>query len=269
MSYKTVVDQMNREVRIPEKPLRIISLVPSQTELLADLGLGKLVVGITKFCIHPIQWFDSSSPQAKTRIGGTKNINFEAVAALKPDLIIGNKEENSSSDIEYLEKKYPVWMSDIYTLEDALAMITQIGNITNTSSKATEIVTTLVARQAQCEAISKPKTGVYLIWNNPIMVAGKNTFIDDMLGYCGLVNAIGDERYPVLNWEKLKQINPEWVLLSSEPFPFNEEHVALFQKELPHSKVIIVDGELFSWYGSRLLNSFDYFTQLNLTEFHK
>ena len=131
-------DQMNREIRLVSTPKRIISLVPSQTELLFDLGLDKEVVGITKFCVHPNNWYRN-----KTRVGGTKNINFEQIDKLKPDIIIANKEENTESEIKQLMKKYPVWISDIRNLEDALEMILLIGKLTKTNKKANTIVSSI------------------------------------------------------------------------------------------------------------------------------
>src|ERR1700741_3198050 len=107
------IDQTGRKISIPQIPQRIISLVPSQTELLFDLGLDKEVVGITKFCVHPPEWF-----QTKTRVGGTKQLKIDLIKQLQPDLIIANKEENVKEQIEELEKHFPVWISDVNNLED-------------------------------------------------------------------------------------------------------------------------------------------------------
>ena len=266
---KTVIDQMHRKVEVPEFPIRIVSLVPSQTELLYDLGLGNRVVGITKFCFHPKEWFSSTSKNAKHRVGGTKNVNFERIAQLNPDLIIGNKEENSESDIRKLTEIYPVWMSDIYTLEDALSMIAELGKLTQTSEKASQICRSIKI-QSETNPISPTKLKcVYLIWNEPIITVGKNTFIDDMISKAGLTNAINAERYPTLTTLELQTIQPDLLLLSSEPYPFNEKHIHYFKSLLPSTKIMIVDGELFGWYGSRLLNSFDYFREINIAQFQK
>jgi len=125
---------MGRKVDAPVHPQRIISLVPSQTELLFDLGLGDRVVGITKFCVHPEVWF-----RTKPRVGGTKKVDLEKVRKLEPDLIIGNKEENERADIDALAAEFPVWMSDVRHLESALDMIHRIGMITGTVDQAGEI----------------------------------------------------------------------------------------------------------------------------------
>ena len=126
MTSKIFIDQMHREVKIDSPPKRIVSLVPSQTELLYDLGLQDNIVGQTLFCIHP-----ADKHKTKTIIGGTKKLKLELILALQPDLIIGNKEENEQQQIEYLMQNATVWMSDIYTLSDSLEMIKSIGEIVN------------------------------------------------------------------------------------------------------------------------------------------
>lgn len=253
---KKGIDQMNRTVEVPEHPQRIVSLVPSQTELLYDLGLGDRVVGITKFCIHPERW-----KKTKTIVGGTKNFRFDAIEALRPDLIIGNKEENYEEGIHTLAASYPVWMSDIYNIEDALNMITSIGEITNTTPKAQEIASNIQQKFTDLSTIAKG-TVAYFIWKGPYMLAGKNTFIDAMLTACGLQNVCEKERYVETSLEELSALKPDFVFLSSEPYPFKENNSHEIGNLLPSSDVRVVDGELFSWYGSRLLHSPEYFREL-------
>lgn len=250
-------DQMGREIQLTHPPRRIISLVPSQTELLYNLGLRAEVVGITKFCIHPSLWY-----REKKRVGGTKQYDLKAIAALQPDLIIGNKEENSQEQIEQLMELYPVWMSDIYTLADALSMIRSIGALVNRQTEAN-----LLGDQIQNGFQKLPKGApikvVYLIWNQPIMGVGVDTFIDDILGLCGFVNLLSSHsRYPSLTREELRTLAPEVLLLSSEPFPFKQQHIQYFQALLPSTRIILVDGEAFSWYGSRLLKTIPYLIEL-------
>ncbi len=246
---------MKREVVIPSSPKRIISLVPSLTELLYDLGLDVEVVGITKFCIKPDKWFRS-----KNRIGGTKNVNFEKINALNPDLIIGNKEENSKSDIETLEKQYNVWMSDINTYQEALIAIQTIANICNVSKKGKELITTIEQRKRQytnqLERTHKPSV-LYFIWKSPYMVVGKNTYIDDIISLLGFENCYKENRYKELSKEDITKLNPNYIFLSSEPFPFKAKHQAEIQALFPETQVKLVDGEQFSWYGSRLLTAFE------------
>jgi ABC-type Fe3+-hydroxamate transport system substrate-binding protein len=248
-------DQLNRRVVLNQTPRRIISLVPSQTELLYDLGLEGQLVGVTKFCVHP-----HHLKKEKTIIGGTKNFHYDRIDTLKPDLIIGNKEENYLEGIHTLAEKYPVWVSDVSDIATALQMIGKIGEITSKSANASKLVDNINAK------FSNPSphkgTVVYLIWNDPIMVAGNDTFIDSILSFGGFSNCIAQSRYPITTLEELIQMAPEYLMLSSEPFPFQESHLDFYQKRLPNSKVMTVDGEMFSWFGSRLMLSADYVKQL-------
>lgn len=251
-----IKDQMNRTIRLTETPKRIVSLVPSQTELLFDLGCDNTVVGITKFCIHPNEWFRS-----KTRVGGTKKVNFQKIDALNPDLIIANKEENSREDIERLAEKYPVYISDIFDPTDAFAMMEDLGLLLNKTEQADRLVSQL---KEDLKSIPQMKGSVlYFIWKNPYMAAGKNTYINSILELIGLENAIVDEtsRYPDLSIEEIVKINPTHIFLSSEPYPFKEEDIA-FLTTAVGAKVQIVDGEIFSWYGSRMLGMKAYFQKL-------
>ena len=250
------IDQMGRCVWVPEQPKRIISLVPSQTELLYDLGIGGRLIGLTKFCVHP-----RGLKKEKVIVGGTKDFKLDRISALNPDLIIGNKEENEQGLIEELATKFPVWMSDISTLDEALVMIKELGELVNARGKANQISTQIKFNFEQIRNEGKGSC-VYLIWNEPIIVAGKATFIHDMLSRVGFENQIEEERYPALKMDELKDLKPDYLMLSSEPFPFKQKHIDHFQSVLPQTKVILVDGEIFSWYGSRLLKSLAYFNQL-------
>ncbi|EIM78684.1 periplasmic-binding protein [Nitritalea halalkaliphila LW7] len=248
-----VTDMMGRSISLSDFPKRIISLVPSQTELLVDLGLRDRLVGVTKFCVHP-----AGLKKSCTLVGGTKQYRMEQIQALAPDLIIGNKEENEREGIQALAEKYPVWMSDIVTLEDSFRMMQGIGAVTGAEERAEALVTQLRAQRLQWPRFSGRVA--YFIWRNPHMVAGRGTFIHEMLTELGFENVIQQERYPEVQLPELKALAPEYIFLSSEPFPFKEKHVEEFRFLAPGAKVIIVDGELFSWYGSRLLHARDYFT---------
>lgn len=254
-------DQLGREVVIPYPPRRIISLVPSQTELLYDLGLDEEVIGITKFCIHPDSWF-----RQKTRIGGTKQLHLDQILALQPDLVIANKEENTADQVQYLMQQVPVWVSDIHHLDDALDMIRSIGNMTGKDERASQITDniSLGFRQLEEEMQSlKPLRTAYFIWREPWMVAGGDTFIHTMLGYCRLENIFaGTPRYPAIGMESVSVEECQLVLLSSEPYPFKDKHMAEIQALLPGIRVELVDGEMFSWYGSRLEKAAAYFSEL-------
>jgi ABC-type Fe3+-hydroxamate transport system substrate-binding protein len=248
------VDQMGREVLLKDVPKRIVSLVPSQTELLFDLGLNIEVVGITKFCIHPHSWYNS-----KKRVGGTKKVSITSVKDLNPDLIIANKEENTLEDIRNLEKIAPVWISNINSFKDAIEMIQEIGIIVNRHEEATNLVSNIIKSFENAATIGMGKTVMYFIWKQPFMCAGKGTFIDAMLSEIGMINLVSSERYPTLDTPFHFPNPPVLVLLSSEPYPFNEKDLLEMKKHFPKSEVMVVDGEMFSWYGSRMLHAIDYF----------
>lgn len=250
-------DQIGNIISLNQIPKRIVSLVPSQTELLFDLGLENEIVGITKFCIHPDKIFKS-----KDKIGGTKQLNINKIKELKPDLVIANKEENVKEQIEELAKEFPVWTSDIYNLQDSIEMIEKIGELTSKESEAKNMSVEIKNRFNHL--YKRNKRVLYLIWNKPYMAAGQYTFIGDMLNHCGLINVIEgkESRYPELSEEKIKELNPDYIFLSSEPYPFSNVHLNELYSKFPNSKPILVDGEMFSWYGSRLLKSADYFNQL-------
>lgn len=255
----TFTDQLGQTIQLPSPPRRIISLVPSQTELLFHLGLDEEVVGITKFCIHPPEKWRS-----KSRIGGTKQLDFEKIDALKPDLIIGNKEENDRQQIEQLLQHYPVWMSDISTLEDALDMIKSLGEITGKLESALELTSAIQTAFHSVSAISTPEIPVaYLIWRKPWMAVGSDTFIHHMLAQVGFKNSLGEKtRYPEITLKELAEAAPAVVMLSSEPYPFKQQHVAEIQELCQTTIVKLVDGEMLSWYGSRLLLAAPYLANL-------
>jgi ABC-type Fe3+-hydroxamate transport system substrate-binding protein len=251
-------DQLGRTIEIKQTPKRIISLVPSQTELLFDLGLDEEVIGITKFCVHPQHWF-----QTKTRTGGTKQLHLDKIKELQPDLIIANKEENVREQIEELSKDFPVWISDVNNLTDALKMIISIGDMVNKPTQAKEITHQIKRNFGQLQTPNYQLQTYYLIWKDPYMTIGGDTFINDMLHHAGFENIFGNEkRYPQVSPEQLQNANCQLLLLSSEPFPFQQKHIDELQPLLPDTKIILVDGEMFSWYGSRLLKAPAYFQQL-------
>jgi len=244
---------MGREVDVPDQVRRIVSLVPSQTELLSYLGLDDRIVGITKFCVHPEHIY-----KTKTRIGGTKQLHLDRIAALEPDLIIGNKEENDKGQIEALMADYPVWMSDIKTLDDAYQMIMLLGSAVHRRNQAAGLLLELQTSFVNLEELlagESVKRVAYFIWRDPWMVAGGDTFIDSMLEVGAFENVFRDRpRYPEVRLEELAELQLDAVLLSSEPYPFKEQHIAEL-RAVCGCGVHLVDGELFSWYGPRLLGA--------------
>ncbi|MFM8433184.1 MAG: helical backbone metal receptor [Bacteroidota bacterium] len=258
---RTVFDMTGREVHLKHPPRKIISLVPSLTELLHYLHLEEQVAGITRFCIKPEHW-----SRNKIIVGGTKTVDLDRVRRISPDLIIGNKEENVLEQIEKMEIDYPVWISDVNSLDDALRMITGIGEITFREKESQELSIKVSSLFAELEKKNKEihkATVAYLIWKSPYMVAGKDTFINHLLERCGLKNSFSDlSRYPEVTLEELRMRNPDFIFFSSEPFPFNEKRIEEERENFPDSECMLVDGEYFSWYGSRLLHVPDYLSEL-------
>jgi ABC-type Fe3+-hydroxamate transport system substrate-binding protein len=251
-------DQLGRLLTIDGIPKRIISLVPSQTELLFDLGLDNEVAGITKFCVHP-----ESRVASKTKVGGTKSLWIDRIRQISPDLIIANKEENVREQVDELARDYPVWISDIKTIGDACDMIYSIGIITGRSDPATAIIKRINRNFLDLIPFKQPLRTCYLIWQNPFMTVGGDTFINHVMIKCGLKNIFEDQqRYPQITLQELSDKNCQLLLLSSEPFPFKEKDVVAMKEQIPFTKIVLVDGEMFGWYGSRLAHAPQYLKTL-------
>ncbi|HXH99380.1 MAG TPA: helical backbone metal receptor [Sphingobacteriaceae bacterium] len=259
MSSNTFTDQIGRTIIVKSTPKRIISVVPSQTELLFDLGLNTEIIGITKFCVHP-----EDKVSLIPKIGGTKSLNIQKIRELKPDLIIANKEENQKDQIEQLMQEFPVWVSDIHNLHESMKMIEDVGELVDRQQQAKTLVKDIVSSFDTVSSLPHPLHVAYFIWKDPYMVAAQNTFINTMLIAAGWQNAFQNFRYPVISEKDIITANPEVIFLSSEPYPFKEKHIAEFKLLCPAAKVIVVDGELFSWYGSRLKYTADYLKKLQL-----
>lgn len=257
-----ITDQLNRTFSLEKTPKRIISLVPSQTELLVDLGLEDEIVGVTKFCIHP-----PHIKQEKTIVGGTKNIHIDKIRALNPDIILCNKEENTKEIVALCEQVTTVHVSDIFTINDTIELIKQYGELFDKNKEASKLIQELNFKLNDFRNFIKeypPKKVAYFIWRNPWMVAGNNNFINYLLKLNNFVNIYETQnRYPEVNITKIQhEGNPDFIFLSSEPYPFKEKHALELKECTQHAKIIFVDGEMFSWYGSHLLKAFDYFKNL-------
>lgn len=267
MKQITYTDQLGTNHIFETTPKRIVSLVPSLTELICDLGLEDELVGVTKFCVHPFH-----IKSTKTIIGGTKQIKFDKIKELNPDIIIANKEENTQEIVEELSQICPVWVTDIYTIEDNIQTIEDFGKLFNKRTAATKWIDKIqfAYQDFQQFITDKPSKKVaYYIWANPYMVAGGNTFINELLKLNHFENIYDNNpkyegRYPEVIIQKMRiQGDPEIIFLSSEPFPFKDEHAFELGRHTHHAKTIFVDGEMFSWYGTRLHKAFDYFKVLH------
>jgi ABC-type Fe3+-hydroxamate transport system substrate-binding protein len=251
-----ILDQLGNQISLKSPAKRIISLVPSQTELLHYFGLEDETAGITKFCIHPNEWFTS-----KKRVGGTKNLRIDVIRGLQPDLIIANKEENTQAEIEALQKEFNVYISDIITITDAYQMIEHVGCLCGKEQQAVDLIDNI---QESFEDFKQASGKVaYFIWKDPFMVCGHSNFINEVISFAGFENVIASPRYIELSSSQLSELDVDYIFLSSEPYPFKEEHINEFKK-LTNAKIVLVDGEMFSWYGSRMLKLRNYLDQLKV-----
>lgn len=256
-----VRDQIGNIHTLDHTPQRIVSLVPSQTELLVSLGVKEHIVGITKFCVHP-----KNMRKEKIIVGGTKTVHYDKIVQLEPDIIFCNKEENTKEMVAHLQKICPVHVSDVITLQDAYTLIEHYGSILNREATAAALIKKIKEQQSSLKqyleitAISKKRVG-YFIWQDPLMVAGGNTFINHLLEEMSFTNPFlsSEGRYPMVTWSDLEAL--DYIFLSSEPYPFKEKHIKAFSKKTK-AQVVLVNGEYFSWYGSRLVQAFPYFTSL-------
>lgn len=251
-------DHLNRQVDIPQPPERIISLCPSQTETLFALGLGSRIAGRTRFCIHP-------SPQVDSvlRVGGTKEVKMDRIATLDPDLIICEKEENTKEMVEALSQNWPVYVTDVRSPADSLRMVRDLGAITGRMAAGEALATELDTVLQRMPGIGRGRKCLYFIWRDPWMVAGPDTFIHSILELCQFENVVpaGMGRYPEVDAEWIKNCGAELILLSSEPYPFSGENVQELTEMTGNAWVELVDGEMFSWYGVRMLQAPYYFAR--------
>ncbi|HEX5668217.1 MAG TPA: helical backbone metal receptor [Chitinophagaceae bacterium] len=255
--WKITIDQAGYELKLENIPRRIISVVPSQTELLYHLGLEEEVVGITKFCVHPEAWFRN-----KKRVGGTKTLDIDLIRELRPDLVIANKEENTKEDVLSLRAICPVWTSDIHTITEALAMIREVGGLVGKAAGANLLASEVRSGFGQIRPFGL--RSAYLIWKNPFMAAGGDTFISDMMRAAGLENVFTNKsRYPEMDLEDLRAAGIELLLLSSEPYPFKMKDIESLNEVLPQTRIVLADGEMFSWYGSRMREFPAYLDSMN------
>lgn len=272
MTLRKVYDHLGRQVTLPDKPARIVSLVPSITETLFALGLRGSVVGRTRFCIFP------EEVGKLPAVGGTKDASVEKILSLSPDLLIAEKEETPKELVEQLHDKLPVYVTHVESFDDGLRLIRDLGEIAKAEEKAEELLSNLqkafdrfrmerdmLLRQGMEKGAwgEEGPAVTYLIWRKPYMVAGSTTFIDAMLHQLGVRNLFaGRGRYPVVTEAELSREEMNLLFLSSEPFPFSQRYEAEFRNLSPGAKIFYVDGSIFSWYGARMLSAPKYFKKL-------
>jgi len=255
-----IKDQIDRTIELPESPDRILSLVPSITESLIDLGLKRRMVGRTRFCIHP-----ADKVQSIPVIGGVMGLNQHEIDKISPDLILAAKEENAKNEIVDLSKRYPVWISDVHSLEGALDLIGSIGQMCGRQQQARDMKESI--QDAFSELSHIPPgiiRAVYLVWNDPLYTINHSAFIHDMLTRCGIENVFADkkEAYPIISEKEIRDRKPDFIFLPTEPYHFRESHRRKFAESFPQAEIKRVDGEYFTWYGSHLIQAPSYFKQL-------
>lgn len=243
---KLIEDHTGRQVNISLPPKRIITICPAITETLFALGLENEIVGRTKYCIFP-----EGIVENVPIVGGTKEVNVEKIRELQPDLILAEKEENTEAIVQALEKIAPVFVLEVQSIEDAYRFIHTLGFLTHKEQVAERLINSCKAAFPTLHKQSKK--AAYVIWRKPYMVVGGTTYINDVLHTVGFHNPFAQEesRYPAVTKEELAQANLDVLFLASEPFPFQEKHIAEFQAFLPNTKIVLVEGEMF-WYGARM-----------------
>ncbi len=249
-----ITDHLNRTIELKSKPKRVVSLVPSITETLAGLGLEKNLIAVTRFCRYP-----PDVVEQLPKVGGPKNINLEKISALKPDLVIAVKEENDRSQILELSEQVPVVVFDVNTIEDSFDMLTRLGQIFDVEKVAKRWVTSITEKTTGFKTSISNHKALYLIWKKPWMAAGTDTFIGSMMQLAGFENII-EGRYPEINGKEFDKAHI--ILLATEPYHFTETHRKQLATEFPDKKVVLVDGEMFTWYGTHMLKALDYFEQV-------
>ena len=236
---------------------RIVSIVPSISWYLYDLLDSNSIIGISKFCEIP-----ESVKSKPIRVGGTKTPHIDKIRKLKPDLIVANKEENTKESVEELAEDFDVYLSDVSDLDSMYQMMLELGLICGHQHIAENWVNKISLAYTNYKLTNQIKTPhrvAYLIWKDPYMVACKNTFIHSFLDCTGFINCFENrERYPIVSLNQILEEKPDVILLSSEPYPFNQSHFEAFGD----NPCALVDGKIFSWYGSYIFKSFTYLNAL-------
>lgn len=246
---------------------RIVSLVPSITELLCDLGLSAYLVGRTGFCVHP-----AAIVADIPKVGGTKDVNLEKIRTLAPSHLIVNIDENEKPTVESLARFVPnVIVTHPLAPIDNLDLYRLLGGIFGADGAAETLCRAFEQEYEPLRALppAAPKTVLYCIWKDPWMTVSRNTYIAAMLALIGwrhwqLENdyvASSAARYPTFDWSGDVLAAVDEVLLSSEPYRFTDAHVAALQQQIG-KPVRLVDGEMLSWYGSRAIQGLRYLREI-------
>ena len=257
----TLVDALGRSLTIRQRPERIVSLVPSLTEALFAFGLEREIVGVTRFCVEPRQ-----GVAGKTKVGGTKALDIAKIRALKPDLVVASAEENSPADVaQLIDDGCPVFVTLATGVESAIDLLRQLATITGTTAAARPIIQEAKEALASMVAASADLERVRVfcpIWRNPYMTCGRSTYVGDVIAVCGGRNVFDGrrERYPRLELVEMVALDPQVILLPSEPYRFTKRHKADFEAfaevtAVRNGHVFLIDGKMLTWYGPRTARS--------------
>lgn len=241
---------------------RIVSLVPSITELLCDLGLAGRLVGRTGFCIHP-----ATTVATIPKVGGTKDVNIDKIRQLAPTHLVVNIDENEKPTVDLLAQFVPhVVVTHPLVPEDNLALARLVGGVFGADEAAASWCEAFGRELAALRALppAPARTVLYCIWKDPWMTVSADTYIGAMLhelGWQVAPLAQDGSRYPRFAWSQELVDQLDAVLLSSEPYRFTEEHADALERQIG-KPVLLVDGEMMSWYGSRALAGVRYLREL-------
>ena len=254
-----LLDALGRE-HLPAPGARIVSLVPSITELLCDLGLAPQLAGRTGFCIYP-----AAGVAAIPKVGGTKDVNLDKIRALAPTHVVVNIDENEKPTVDALAEFVPnIVVTHPLGPEDNLGLARLMGGIFCADKEAEKWCAAFSAELGKLRAQPKGRamTVLYCIWQDPWMSVSEDTYIARMLAEIGWsVPPLGQARYPRFDWSDQLVAGIDGVLLSTEPYRFTEAHAEALERQIG-KPVRLVDGEMMSWYGSRALAGVRYLRQL-------
>lgn len=252
------IDQVNNPIFLSDTPKTLISGTPSLTETFIHCCPPHSVLARTKFCTHPRK-IVTSIP----KIGGTKHLHINRIIDLNPDIVILNKEENTYEDYLKISKYIPVYVSDIVDTHSLICFLNDMADIFKLNSFS-NLCFEINRNRSATRAYEDKKRVAYLIWSNPYMTVGGDTFINHMLEEAGFINIFRYiNRYPEVTWNEILGHHPDFIFLSSEPFPFSQKHIDKLDVNYNTDQIKIVDGEMFSWYGIRNLKAYEYFKKLH------
>lgn len=252
------IDQAGNPINLYDTPKTLVSGVPSLTETFIQCCPSGYVLGRTKFCIHPRETVKSIP-----KVGGTKHLKSKSIIELNPDIVILNKEENTYDDYKELSKHFPVYVSDITDTESLISFLNDMAAIFKLQSFNKLSDKIMSTRYVPHENEGRKKAA-YIIWKNPYMTVGGDTYINHMLEEAGFTNIFRNKkRYPEVTFDEILRRDPEFIFLSSEPFPFSQKHIDELDVNYNTDQIKIVDGEMFSWYGIRNLKAYEYFKTLH------